>query len=443
MKKLTMRLHNLHINITLVLLSVLLSLRCSSDDTPPIIENTKAATSIQVVDIRNAGDASDLNISFLLGSGVVPDEIRLFVVKQSKLSEVDLEFALNLSPESFKKVDVNGSSYQVELDAQFVDTDLALLSENTSYVLSVLSISENNEVENSLTQSHAFDIAETDIMTTLAKNIPIGTGGVSIGADGNIYLSDFGITLNGGGDKIYKVTPDGETSVFATGLNGAAGSDFDDDGNLYQSNITGNTISLVSPEGVVSTFISANTQLRNPVGLIHEKVSDTEFNLYVTSCGGNTILKIDQDKNIIELASGSLFSCPNGITKDEEGNLYVTNFNNANIIKITPEGNTTIFKTLPGGQNTHPVYFGGKIYVVARGALGIYEVDLASGQETLIAGNGAKGIRDGQALKAQFSRPNDIDITPDGKTLYINDSPPEANARSEIGPVYLRKIAIK
>ena len=61
------------------------------------------------------------------------------------------------------------------------------------------------------------------------------------------------------GDKVFKVTPEGVVSVFATGLVGASGNAFDSQGNLFQSNIGAASISKIAPDGTVTPF--SNTGL--------------------------------------------------------------------------------------------------------------------------------------------------------------------------------------
>ncbi len=54
-------------------------------------------------------------------------------------------------------------------------------------------------------------------------------GGVAVDLVGNIYVADFG-------DEVFKITPEGERSRFATGFYGASGNAIDRAGNLLQSN---------------------------------------------------------------------------------------------------------------------------------------------------------------------------------------------------------------
>ena len=77
-------------------------------------------------------------------------------------------------------------------------------------------------------------------------------------------------------DTVSKVTPAGVVSTFASGFVEPFGLAFDAAGNLYVANSDDDTVSEVTPAGVVSTFVSG---LSGPVGLAF----DAAGNLYVTN----------------------------------------------------------------------------------------------------------------------------------------------------------------
>lgn len=63
-------------------------------------------------------------------------------------------------------------------------------------------------------------------------------GGVTIDLVGNIYAADFG-------DFVFKITPEGDRHIFASGLYGASGNAIDNEGNVLQSNFYGNSIARI------------------------------------------------------------------------------------------------------------------------------------------------------------------------------------------------------
>lgn len=263
------------------------------------------------------------------------------------------------------------------------------------------------------------------------------SGGVSVDVRGDIYVADFGILLNNAnGTQVHKVLRDGSVSVFANGLRGASGNDFDSQGNLFQSNIAGGFVSKITPAGLVSTFASSN--INGPVGC----VVDAQDNVYVTNCAqGGGITKITPSGQTSIFSQSSLFNCPNGLTIDDSGTLYTCNFGNGDVIKITPGGVASRLATIPGNNNGHLTFANGMLYVVARCANQIYKVSL-EGAVQLLAGSGGRGNLNGPALQATFSIPNGIAASPDGDTLYVNDAVPTTGGCNggALNPVVVRMI---
>ncbi len=269
-------------------------------------------------------------------------------------------------------------------------------------------------------------------VTTLTEPFN-GSGGIAIDAEGNIYVADFGVALsNANGNQVWKITPDGVRTEFASGLQGASGNVFDNEGNLLQSNIAGSFVSKITPSGSVSTFVSDG--IRGPVGVTVDK----DNNVYVSNCGNSTIRKVTPDGTSTSFALGPLFSsCPNGLTIDDDGNLYSGTFTGGRVIKIAPDGTSSLLATLPGRSIGHLAFANGVLYVVSRGNNSIYELTL-DGELTKIAGTGARGNADGPALEATFSVPNGIGVSPDGTKIYISSAVPLNGPN--LNPVLIRVI---
>jgi len=280
-------------------------------------------------------------------------------------------------------------------------------------------------------------------VTTLTPESFIASGDLAVDSDGNIFVANFGSLLNNAnGTQVYKVTPEGEVSVFASGLSGASGNTFDSEGNLYQSSIAGNRVSKITPDGTVTTFADAADGVSNPVGLTF----DSAGNLFVANCNGS-ILRLTPAGVGSTLTSGGLLSCPNGLTSDDQDNLYAANFNNGTIVKITPQGTTSSFArtpagpTKPAGGNGHIIYANERLYVVSNASQQLFEIDITSAEMTLIAGTGTKGRADGSLLDSSFSLPNGIDVSPDGTLVYINDSE-QTNSDNNISPNVVRVVKL-
>src|SRR5207247_6235565 len=160
------------------------------------------------------------------------------------------------------------------------------------------------------------------------------TGGVTVDALGNIYVADFG-------EIVWKITPEGKRDVFASGLYGASGNAIDHEGNLFQANFYGDSITKIDRKGQAQPF--ATSGLSGPVGIaINKQTGD----VYVANCRGNSIAKIARDGTVSSFAKSDLFRCPNGISFDREGNLYVVNFRDNKMLKVDPKGIVTPFATI-------------------------------------------------------------------------------------------------
>jgi hypothetical protein len=121
------------------------------------------------------------------------------------------------------------------------------------------------------------------------------------------------------------------------------------------------------------------------------------------------------------LASGPLFACPNGLTRDDRGDLYVVNFSNTQIIRVTKDGDASVFTNIPGaGGNGHIVFARGGFYVTKFRGHQVFRVE-RDGTVSVVAGTGAKGQTDGPAATALMSQPNGIAASPSGQELWVNE----------------------
>jgi serine/threonine-protein kinase len=410
------------------------TLACGGDGGPvdPTVLDP-APVIVSVIDIENFGDARDVEVT-LRETGNAADvvEYRVFV---ARASAVDGGMPL---AGTFERVQPASGHIVVRLSAAVTDEAGDALRQNVQYVAYVQAWTGAEAESPVSVVSSTFTLATTDIVESVAP-LSAGTGGVAVDADGNVYVADFGTQLSGGtaGSTVYRVTTEGDVSVFATGLSGASGNAFDSRGNLFQSSIGGNTISRIAPDGTVTEFASGPA-IVGPVG-IAVAPGDT---LFVANCNDNTIARVTPEGAASIFSSSALFACPNGIALASDGNLYVANFGNGTVIRVAPDGTASVFVTLPTNNLGHATFGNGVLYIAARGAHRIYEVTL-DGTSRVLAGTGVRGRKDGAALHATLSFTNDIALTPDGTVLYFNDVDPSTPGTNTISPSWLRRLRLE
>lgn len=246
-----------------------------------------------------------------------------------------------------------------------------------------------------------------DRVLTVVESLTGAVGGVAVDRIGFVYVADFAET-------VYKVTPDGRVSVFATGLYGASGNAVDSRGNLLQSSFSGDTVTRIDRHG--KQEIVAAEGLEGPVGIAVDEQDD----LTVCNCRGNYLARIGADGQVSRFAESDLFNCPNGITRGPDGDYYVVNFSDGRMLRVDADGAVSEFALVPGGGNGHVVFARGAFYVTGFRSQRIYKVE-ADGSVAPFAGTGALGEEDGAAAEATFSWPNGIAVGPTGDRLYVND----------------------
>lgn len=249
---------------------------------------------------------------------------------------------------------------------------------------------------------------------TLAKAAAFNGDGLTIDKNGNIFVG------TSKGATVKRVTPNGEISLFASFPSGtsANGSDFDSKGNLYVANESGNIVHKITPDGVVSDFA---TNLDGPAGIYIDENDNLIVGLYgaLSTSPGAKVIKIAPDQTITTLASGNGLTNVVGVAGDGHGRYFAANFKTGELFEVTNGDVKQIGAA--GTRINHMKYAGGYLYIPNPLDNVVRRSDL-KGNIELVAGAkfGANSV-DGPSLLATFSRPNSVDISADGKTLYILD----------------------
>lgn len=249
-------------------------------------------------------------------------------------------------------------------------------------------------------------------VTTITDRL-FASGGVSVGADGTVYVADFGPSLRtAGGKDVYRLTPAGP-AVFTSGFGGASGNSFGPDGWLYQSDVGRGEAYRINAQGEREQLAEG---LSSPVGI----VAMAGGAVYVNECTANAVTRIDPDGTKTRIAEGGPINCPNGLTVGPDGDLYLVNFRDSNMVRVDlPSGEATVFAVIPGGGNGHLTVANGRFYVASFRGHQIHEVTF-DGTVRLLAGTGEPSNYDGPGPEATFFRPNGMAASVTGDTLYTN-----------------------
>ncbi len=280
---------------------------------------------------------------------------------------------------------------------------------------------------------------------------------VEADAAGNVFVVDY--TNN----KIRKISPTGLVSDFAGNgtqgsLNGQGvlaefnrprGITIDALGNLFVADWGNGKIRKITPDGVVSTFagsgivsqtdgIATVASFRSLNGIAINKSNGI---VYVIDDG--LIRKITPDGNVATFAGNSsdnfangqgilaTFLAPRGLAVDTNGNVYVADFNNNCIRKITPSGlvstfaGTRIIGNLNGQRevaqfnkpNCITIDDLGNFYIGDKNNFQIRKID-TNGIVSVYAGNGTVGNTDGQGTAVSFNEVLGITVDTNG-IIYV------------------------
>ena len=200
--------------------------------------------------------------------------------------------------------------------------------------------------------------------------------GLAVDSKGNLYIADQG------NHCIRKVTPDGEVSVYAGSrasgfkdgpaqearFNGPCGMTVDPSGNLFVCDYYNHCIRKITPDGQVSTYAGLGIEgykdgkadqamFRYPLAV----VSDKQGNLYVGDFENHAIRKITPEGQVSTFVGGrkgykdgtgeyAQIAGPASLSIDKNGNIFIVDVYNSAIRKITPSGyiTTVLSKDLKG-----------------------------------------------------------------------------------------------
>ena len=205
----------------------------------------------------------------------------------------------------------------------------------------------------------------------------------------NVVTTEFGSEVPSADDDAFGLA----------GFRNPSGIVYDGKALFYVADAGNHTVRIVNKNGAVTTLAGKAGSPADDDGTGADARFDTpravaldkNGNVYVADEGNHVIRKITPNGTVTTLAgSGQVaaidgkgkeaaFNTPRGIAVGPDGNIYVADFGNHRIRRVTPDGTVTTY-----------------------------------------AGDGSSGFSDGAAEKARFAKPSGVSVDKDGR-VYIAD----------------------
>ncbi|WP_309612666.1 hypothetical protein, partial [Flavobacterium sp.] len=291
-------------------------------------------------------------------------------------------------------------------------------------------------------------------------NVPYG---ITVDTSENVYVTEinsFAIRKISSTGLVSTLAGNISTSGFLDGLNTVAlfsspkGLTVDTSGNIYVADATNNRIRKITSSGTVTTIAGDGTpgyldaqgtaaKFNNPTGVV---VTSSGI-VYVGDTSNNRIRAISNTGSVTTFAgtgspglvngqgTAAQFNAPRGLSNDATGNLYLIDYNNNCIRKITSTG---LVSTLSGngafgftngiGTSSSFKYpegiatdSSGNVFVADVANNCIRKI-AATGDTSTFSGSAVRGLENGQGgTMAMFNSPVAVAVTTTGITYVIDD----------------------
>ena len=292
-----------------------------------------------------------------------------------------------------------------------------------------------------------------------------GPNGLAFDSAGNLFIADQNNNM------VLKVTTDGTLSIFAgNGTYGAPtpgpatsssmaypwGLAVDAADNVYIGDSFNYVVYKVTPDGTLSVFAGTGSlgaptpgpATSSPMGIPDELEFDSSGNLYIADYSNSRVYKVTPDGMLSIVAGSGVWGTPTegpatssalkapcGLAFDSTGNLYISDFDNSLVMKVTPTGTlsivagTGVWGTPTEGPATSSMLTG--VFGLAVDPLdNLIIVDMYSnlvlkmtpgGALSILVGSGASGPpTEGPARSSALSMPSVPVFDPLGD-LYLSD----------------------
>lgn len=262
-------------------------------------------------------------------------------------------------------------------------------------------------------------------------NITIGNDDVPASLSMSLSIPYVATTLAGSGSTGFV---DGVGT--AAGFNTVVGSSIDAQGNLFIADYYNTAIRKVTPSGVVTTVVNIGNPYDVAVDSQGNLYVPQDVSHYIRKITPEGVVSILAGSGNATYADGNgtaaAFKSPSGVTVDSQGNVYVADRRNHRIRKVTSAGVVTTV----AGNGTAALVDGPALQASFNEPIGIaidasdnlYVADWANnairkisgGTVTTIAGNGSASFQDGTGTAALFAQPLSLTLDPQGN-IFVSD----------------------
>ncbi|MBL7749298.1 MAG: IPT/TIG domain-containing protein [Chitinophagaceae bacterium] len=269
--------------------------------------------------------------------------------------------------------------------------------------------------------------------TQLTATVPAaaGTGAVKVEKN-SVQVTGPVFTYHGNG-----MTTTFSLTGTATSLNHPSGITKDAAGNLFVCDRDNHRILKITPAGVSAVFAGGTMGFTNGTGVAaqfnqpYAITIDGAGNLYVGDRINHAIRKITSAGVVTTLAgngsagfvngtgSAASFAEPLGVTVDAAGNVFVADYLNSAIRKVTSAGVVTTVTTVPQIFGI-TVDAAGNLYFTEYGQHKVSKYS-STGTYSVLAGDASGGNADGTGAAARFNFPAGILLDATGN-LYVTET---------------------
>jgi hypothetical protein len=225
-----------------------------------------------------------------------------------------------------------------------------------------------NLFELDLETGHIYEFTTNGTQSTFYSGIKIPSWLMTFDSAGNLFVVSY--------NNILKITPDGVTNIFATGIF-PRGLACDSAGNLFADDTSSDSIYKFTPSGVESLFVPG---LNLPAGLAFNRAGM----LFEADQGSSHIYEFAPNGS--ESIFASNLDYPFGLAFDGAGNLYEGDYLSGHIYKFTTNGTQSTFASGLDGPVGLVFNAAGDLFEADSLSFNIYEF-APDGAQTTFASN--------------------------------------------------------